>query len=395
MSTQKKVTYQMIEEAAEALKGTAELTPVVSATRLHPNIFFKAENLQKTGSFKIRGAFNKIRTLTEEEGSHGVIACSAGNHAQGVALSAARRGIRSVVCMPANAPLLKVNATKVYGAEVVLVPGCYDDAAEEAEKLSREKGMVLVHPFDDPYVIAGQGTIGKEIVEQMPDVEQVIVSVGGGGLISGVALAIKTLKPSCRVIGVQTDGVASMYGSVGMGERITVMDNPTIADGIHVLTPGQLTFEMVNEYVDDIVTVTEEEISAAIVSLLEGPKIVAEGAGAATAAAFLSRRVDTTKKTVCIISGGNVDISTLTLIVAKGLHKLDRLTTLEMDLPDSTKSLAIVMEVIADSGALLIDMQRESDLHSRNINSCHIKFTVETTGREQLLKLKDALGIRD
>ncbi len=274
------VTLEMIRDAREALKDVAELTPVVTSTRLGKNLFIKSENLQKTGSFKIRGAYNKIRNLSPEEASHGVIACSAGNHAQGVALSATKLGIRSVICMPEGAPILKVEATRGYGADVVLVPGIYDDAAREAQRLAREEGYTFAHPFNDPYVIAGQGTIGLEILEQVPDVEQVIVPIGGGGLVSGVAVAVKSMRPNVKVIGVQAATVPSMFVSHRVGEITTVKDGATIADGIHVLTPGDLTFRIVQEYVDDIVTVSEDEIAAAIVALLEGPKTVAEGAGA-------------------------------------------------------------------------------------------------------------------
>ena len=283
---EKSVTLEMIQEAREALKGVAEVTPVVTSKRLGTNLYIKSENLQKTGSFKIRGAYNKIRNLTPEEASRGVIACSAGNHAQGVALSATRLGIKSVICMPEGAPILKVEATRGYGAEVVLVPGIYDDAAREAERLSREEGYTFAHPFNDPYVIAGQGTIGLEILEQVPDVEQIIVPIGGGGLISGIATAVKSMRPNVKVIGVQAATVPSMFVSFRSGMITTVKDGPTIADGIHVLTPGDLTFRLVQQYVDDIVTVSEDEIAAAIVALLEGRKTLAEGAGATTVAAW-------------------------------------------------------------------------------------------------------------
>lgn len=318
------VTFEMIEEARKRLEGTVQYTPIVSAKKISENVFFKAENLQKTGSFKLRGALNKISTLTEEEMSKGVIACSAGNHAQGVALSATRRGIKSVICMPENAPTMKKEATAGYGGEVVTVQGIYDDAAREAQRLAAEQGYTFIHPFDDPYVIAGQGTLGCEILEQMPDVEQIIVPIGGGGLISGVALAVKTLKPSCKVIGVQAASVASMYGSMKLHHITTVPDATTIADGIHVLTPGKLTFEMTEKYVDEIVTVEEDEIYAAIIKLLEGPKIVAEGAGATTLAAVLYKKVDTSLKTVCLVSGGNIDLSTLYKGFAIGAAKLGR-----------------------------------------------------------------------
>ena len=314
-------TLEMIRDAAATLRDVARQTPVLPFARLDSKLFIKAENLQNTGSFKIRGAYNKLSRLTTEEAAKGVIACSAGNHAQGVAYSAMRLGIDAVICMPDYAPVMKVEGTRSYGARVVLVPGNYDDSAREAERLSAERGYTFAHPFNDPFVIAGQGTIGLEILAQMPEVQQVVVPIGGGGLISGVAIAIKTLRPEVRVIGVQTLNVPSMYASFGMGEVETLRDRTTIADGIHVLTPGDLTFEIVEKYVDDIVTVREDEIRAAIVALLEGPKLLAEGAGATGIAAYMFDRIDTGLRTVAVVSGGNVDISALMRIIAGEIKK--------------------------------------------------------------------------
>ncbi|MBQ0041468.1 MAG: pyridoxal-phosphate dependent enzyme [Clostridiales bacterium] len=315
------VTLEMIKKAAEIMKDDVRRTPIVTAKKISPNVFFKAECLQRTGSFKLRGAFNKIMTLTDEEAARGIVACSAGNHAQGVALAATMRGARSIVCMPEGAPAMKKEATAGYGAEVVPVPGIYDDAAAEAERLCKEEGYTFVHPFDDPEVIAGQGTLGLEILEQMPDVEQILVPIGGGGLVSGVAVAVKALKPECKVIGVQSSNVPSMYKSYANQKVMTIPDAKTFADGIHVLTPGSLTFELCDKYVDDIVIVDEDEICAAIVSMLEGPKLVSEGAGATGLAAFMFHKVDTSKKTVCIVSGGNVDLDTLSKIIEIGKLK--------------------------------------------------------------------------
>lgn len=314
-------TLQMIRDAAVVLHDVARQTPVLPFGRRGDNLFIKAENLQNTGSFKIRGAYNKLNSLTAEEASKGVIACSAGNHAQGIAFSAMRLGIRAVICMPDYAPVMKVEGTQSYGAEVVLVPGNYDDSAREAERLSAENGYTFAHPFDDPFVIAGQGTIGLEILEQMPQVQQIVVPVGGGGLISGVALAVKSLRPEIKVIGVQTLNVPSMYASFGFGYIETLRDKATIADGIHVLTPGNMTFEIVEKYVDDIVTVREDEIEAAITALLEGPKLVAEGAGATSAAAYMFDRIDTSLRTVAVVSGGNIDISALERILAREIAR--------------------------------------------------------------------------
>ena len=299
------------------LRDIARLTPVLPFGRTDSRLFIKAENLQNTGSFKIRGAYNKLSSLTAAEAAKGVIACSAGNHAQGVAFSAMRLGMRAVICMPDYAPEMKVEGTRSYGAQVVLVPGNYDDSAREAARLSAEKGYTFAHPFNDPYVIAGQGTIALELLSQMPQVQQVLVPIGGGGLISGIAIAVKSLRPDVKVIGVQTLNVPSMYASFGFGEVETLRDRATIADGIHVLTPGSLTFEIVEKYVDDIVTVREEEIEAAIAALLKGPKLVAEGAGATGIAAYMSDRIDTSLRTIAVVSGGNIDLSVLKRILEK------------------------------------------------------------------------------
>ena len=385
------VTLKMIQEAREALKGIAEVTPIVTSTRLGKNLFIKSENLQKTGSFKIRGAYNKIRMLSPEEAKRGVIACSAGNHAQGVALSATRLGIRSVICMPEGAPILKVEATRGYGAEVVLVPGIYDDAAREAKRLADEEGFTFAHPFNDPYVIAGQGTIGLEILEQVPDVEQIVVPIGGGGLISGVAAAVKSMRPNVKLIGVQAATVPSMFVSMRSGEITTVRDGATIADGIHVLTPGDLTFRMVKDYVDDIVTVSEDEIAAAIVALLEGPKTVAEGAGATSVAAYLFNRVDTSLNTVALVSGGNVDITTLSRIITKGMQKTGRIVRLTTKLIDKAGNLAQLVACVAECGANILDIEHEREDAKTEVNSCVVTMTLETRDEAHIRKIRESL----
>lgn len=389
------VTLKMVQEAQEALKGIARKTPLENANRLGENIYIKSENLQLTGAFKIRGAYNKIRSLTPEEASHGVIACSAGNHAQGIALSATKLGIKSVICMPEGAPISKVEATRSYGAEVVLVPGIYDDAAREAERLSKEHGYTFAHPFNDPYVIAGQGTIGLEILEQLPEVEQVVVPIGGGGLISGVALAIKELKPSCKVIGVQAGVVASMYASRKAGKVTTVKDAATLADGIHVLTPGDLTFEMCQKYVDEIVTVSEDEIAAAILALLEVQKTVAEGAGATPVAAFMSGKVDTSKKTVCVVSGGNVDVTTLSRIITKGLSKAGRIAEISTKVADKPGSLLQLLKVVADSGANILSINHAREDQHSDVGACMVSMVLETRDAahvEQIRRELTAMG---
>lgn len=386
------LTLEMIQDAQAALRGIARRTPLDAASKIADNLYIKAENLQLTGAFKIRGAYNKIRSLTPGEAAKGVIACSAGNHAQGIALSATKLGIKSIICMPAGAPISKVEATKNYGAEVVLVPGVYDDAAREAARLSKEHGYTFAHPFNDPYVIAGQGTIGLEILEQLPEVEQIVCPIGGGGLISGIAFAIKQLKPSCRVIGVQSATVPSMYESCKAGHVTTVPDGDTIADGIHVLTPGDLTFELCQKYVDEIVTVTEDEIASAILALMEGQKTVAEGAGATTVAACLFGKVDiSTKKTVCVVSGGNVDVTTLSRIVTKGLSKAGRLVELSTKIIDKPGSLIQLLQVVADCGANIMSVNHEREDKDSDVSACIVSMVLETRNADHVAQLENAL----
>ena len=372
--------------------GIAQRTPLEAAPKIRENLYIKAENLQLTGAFKLRGAYNKIRSLSPEEAAKGVIACSAGNHAQGIALSATKLGIKSIICMPAGAPISKVEATKNYGAEVVLVPGVYDDAAREAARLSEEHGYTFAHPFNDPYVIAGQGTIGLEILEQLPEVEQVVVPIGGGGLISGIAFAIKSLKPACRVIGVQAATVASMYESRKAGEVTTVNDGDTIADGIHVLTPGELTFELCQKYVDDIVTVSEDEICAAMLALMEGQKTVSEGAGATTVAACMFGKVDTSsKKTACVVSGGNVDVTTLSRVITKGLVKSGRLADISARVLDKPGSLIQLLQVVSESGANIVSINHVRDDEHADVNTCIVSMVLETRDITHVRQIKQAL----
>ena len=386
------VTLQMIQEAQESLKGIARKTPLENANRLGENIYIKSENLQLTGAFKIRGAYNKIRSLTPEEASHGVIACSAGNHAQGIALSATKLGIKSVICMPEGAPISKVEATRNYGAEVVLVPGVYDDAAREAERLSKEHGYTFAHPFNDPYVIAGQGTIGLEILEQLPEVEQVVVPIGGGGLIGGLAYAVKHLKPACRVIGVQAAGAPSMAESLKKGEIITLSSVDTIADGIKVKTPGDLTFDMCRKYVDEVVTVTEGEIASAILTVLEKQKLVAEGAGAVGIAAAMYHKASIEGQTVCaLLSGGNVDVTMLERILTRGLAKEGRTVTFSTVLPDQPHALASFLEVVSSLGANVLDVNHERRNTRAAIGSCVVQLSLETRDKAHIQEIISSL----
>ena len=386
------VTLEMLFDAQRVLKEAATVTPLIKADKIGENIYLKSENFQLTGSFKLRGAYYKIASLTPEEAEKGVIACSAGNHAQGVALSATRRGIKSVICMPAGAPISKVEATKSYGGEVVLVPGVYDDAANRAVELMEEKGYTFVHPFNDERVIAGQGTIGLEIINQLPDVEVVYVPIGGGGLISGVSYAIKALKPDCKVIGVQAAGAPSMYESRKQGEVIELDKVATIADGIAVKKPGDITFEMCQKYVDEIVTVSEEEIATAILTLMEKQKTVAEGAGAtALAAAMFDKANLKGKKSVCVVSGGNIDVSILSRVITQGLNKTGRIANIETKVVDKPGQLISLLQLISKTGANIISINHEREDLRAEVNSCVVTMVLETRNTEHVNEIKTLL----
>ena len=386
------VTLEMLFDAQRVLKEAATVTPLIKADKIGENIYLKSENFQLTGSFKLRGAYYKIASLTPEEAEKGVIACSAGNHAQGVALSATRRGIKSVICMPAGAPISKVEATKSYGGEGVLVPGVYDDAANRAVELMEEKGYTFVHPFNDERVIAGQGTIGLEIINQLPDVEVVYVPIGGGGLISGVSYAIKALKPDCKVIGVQAAGAPSMYESRKQGEVIELDKVATIADGIAVKKPGDITFEMCQKYVDEIVTVSEEEIATAILTLMEKQKTVAEGAGAtALAAAMFDKASLKGKKSVCVVSGGNIDVSILSRVITQGLNKTGRIANIETKVVDKPGQLISLLQLISKTGANIISINHEREDLRSEVNSCVVTMVLETRNTEHVNEIKTLL----
>lgn len=383
-----------IFNAAAVLKGVARKTAIIPAPKLAAGVdlYLKTENLQLTGSFKLRGAYYKISQLTAEEKARGVIACSAGNHAQGVALGAAHNGIKAIICLPAGAPISKIEATKSYGAEVCLVPGVYDDAYARAVELQQEHGYSFVHPFDDPKVIAGQGTIGLEILEQMPDVEAVVVPIGGGGLISGVAFAIKTLRPDVKVYGVQSTGAPSMAASLKEGKLCHLNDVSTIADGIAVKEPGVNTFDMCNRYVDEVVTVSDDEIAAAILALIEQQKLVAEGAGAVSVAAVMFGKVPVDGlKTVCLVSGGNIDVNTLNRVITRGLNKSGRNYTFIIDLPDKPGQLSVVCSLIGEKGGNIISVSHERINTSTAINGCSIRVELETRDRDHIAEIRRSL----
>lgn len=388
------LTLDKIYKASHVLRSVIRKTDLIHAPLVNPDseIYLKTENLQITGSFKVRGAYYMMSQLTEEEKARGVIACSAGNHAQGVALAAAKNHIKSLICLPDGAPISKVEATKSYGAEVCMVNGVYDDAYKKALELKEEKNYTFVHPFDNEDVIAGQGTIGLEILEQMPDVEAVIVPIGGGGLISGVAFAIKNLNPNIKVYGVQASGAPSMRNSIRDG-KIECLDHvSTIADGIAVKEPGEHTFQYVSQYVDEIVTVTDDEISAAILALIERQKLIAEGAGAASVAAAMFNKVPIQgKKAVCLVSGGNIDVTILSRVIKRGLLMSGRTSMLNIELLDKPGQLKLVSEIIADMGGNVISIHHERASEGSDVNGCFLRITMETRDFNHIQEIRDAL----
>lgn len=388
------MTLDKIYHAAYTLKDVARKTDMIAAPDLCNcgNIWLKTENLQVTGSFKLRGAYYKMSQLSEEERAKGVIACSAGNHAQGVALAAKQNNIPALICIPDSAPISKIEATKSYGAQVELVPGTYDDAYERAMQLQAEQGRTFIHPFDDEDVIAGQGTIGLEILDQMPDVEAVVVPVGGGGLISGVAYAIKTLKPDCKVYGVQAANAPSMMKSIQKGKAITLKAVSTFADGIAVKHPGDTTFDLVRHYVDGVVSVTEDEIASAILSLMERQKMVAEGAGAVSVAATMFDKLELNgKKTVCLLSGGNIDVNILSRVITRGLVTSGRNTNLTIALIDKPGQLEGVSRIVSDHGGNVVSVQYDRSDPKMAINSCFLTLGLETRDHDQIAEIERAL----
>lgn len=388
------ITLDSIYRASFALKDIIRRTDLIYAPQINPEsrIYLKPENLQYTGSFKLRGACYKIACLTEEEKKKGVIACSAGNHAQGVALGATKNGIDSLICLPAGAPISKVEATKRHGAKVCLVPGGYDEAYQKALELKEEKGYTFIHPFDDECVIAGQGTIGLELLNQLPDVEVVIVPIGGGGLISGVAYALKSLKPDVKVYGVQAQGAASMLRSIEKAHRECLPSVSTVADGIAVKEPGEHTFEICSKYLDGIVTVTEDEICAAILALMEQQKLIAEGAGAVAVAAAMFNKVPVAgKKTICVVSGGNIDVTILSRVINRGLDMSGRTYTVTLDLHDKPGELKGVAEIIANLGGNIISVLHERNNNTSNVTACFLRLVMETRNAEHISLIRSAL----
>lgn len=382
-------------KARYVLNKVIRKTELIHTPRINPDcdVYLKPECLQKTGSFKIRGAYYKISQLTDEEKKKGVIACSAGNHAQGVALGATAMGIKSLICLPEGAPISKVEATRRLGAEVCLVPGVYDDAYQKALQLRDQFGYTFIHPFNDENVIAGQGTIGLELMEQLPDADAVVVPVGGGGLISGVAFAIKSLNPKVKVYGVQAEGAPSMVNSIHDHKPEKLPSVSTIADGIAVKEPGKITYDTCAKYVDDIITVSEDEICAAILKLIESEKMVAEGAGAASVAAVMFNKVPIKgKKVICVVSGGNIDVTILNRVINRGLAKSGRLCRIDMELEDRPGKLSEVISTIGGLGGNITGVHHDRTQNRQKVNACILSVTMETRNEEHIETIKKALA---
>ena len=389
------LTLDKVFDASNVLKEVIRPTACIAAPQVNPdcNVFLKTENLQITGSFKVRGAYYRISQLSDEEKSHGVIACSAGNHAQGVALAAAKNGIRSIICLPDGAPISKVEATRSYGAEICLIPGVYDDAYAEAIRQRDECGYTFIHPFDDENVIAGQGTIGLEILNQVANANVIVVPVGGGGLISGVAFAVKQLNPRVKVYGVQAEGAPSMVKSIAEDKILCLDSVHTIADGIQVKEPGVNTFEYCKQYVDGIVTVTDDEVSSAILHLIEKQKLIAEGAGAVSVAAVMFNKIPDIKgkNVVCLVSGGNIDVTILSRVIKRGLLKSGRSDTLTIQLEDKPGQLKDVSATIADLGANVVSIHHERASEDSDITECLLRLVLETRDYNHIRDIRAAL----
>lgn len=374
------LSLDKVFDAQNVLKSIVRETKVVRAYGIAPDceLFLKPENLQITGSFKVRGSAYKIAMLSEEEKKRGVIACSAGNHAQGVALAATKNGIRSLICLPDTAPISKVEATKGFGAEVCLVEGCYDDAYQKALELKDREGYTFVHPFDDENVIAGQGTIALEILNELDNFDAIVVPIGGGGLISGIAYTAKQIRPSVKVYGVQVAGAPSMYNSVREGGIQCLKSVSTIADGIAVKQPGENTYALVKEYVDDIVLVSDDEVASAILALIEKQKMIAEGAGATAVAAVMSGKLDLkNKRVVAVVSGGNIDVTSLSRVIDRGLLNSGRSSSLLIELIDKPGQLKEISRIIADCGGNVTGVHYEKG-NTESVNGCYLRIEMET-----------------
>ncbi len=392
----RKITLSDVESARIKIEKSIVETPLKSShyfsSLFKKNIFFKMENLQNTGAFKVRGATNKLLSLTPQERKRGVVTASAGNHAQGVAYQAKELGIRSTIVMPEPSPMVKVQATKAYGAKVVLSGETYDEAYQEAKRIQKKQKLVFIHAYEDPYVIAGQGTIGLEIMEQLPNAEAIIVPIGGGGLISGIAVAIKEQNPKIKVYGVQAAGAASIADSFKKGRVVHWKTVHTMADGIAAKKTSPYTFGYIQKYVDDVVTVTDEEISSAIVQLLEKTKTVVEGAGATTLAALLSRKLKLRQKNiVCLLSGGNIDVTTLSHVIERGLVQEGRMMKLGVVLEDRPGALHQLTEIIAEQKANIMQVAHDRALLNLAYGKTRVLLTLETRGHDHIREILQAL----
>lgn len=387
------LSLSKVFDAQTVLKSIIRETNVVRAYGIAPDceLYLKPENLQITGSFKVRGSAYKIACLSEEEKKNGVIACSAGNHAQGVALAATKNGIKSLICLPDTAPISKVEATKGFGADVCLVEGCYDDAYKKALELKDSEGYTFVHPFDDENVIAGQGTIALEILNDLDNIDAIVVPIGGGGLISGIAYTAKQIRPSVKVYGVQVAGAPSMYNSVKDG-RIDCLDSvQTIADGIAVKQPGENTYALVSEYVDEIALVTDDEVASAILALIEKQKMIAEGAGATAVAAVMFDKFDLKgKRVVAVVSGGNIDVTSLSRVIDRGLLNSGRSSSLLIELIDKPGQLKDISRIIADCGGNVTGVHYEKG-NTESVNGCFLRIEMETRDYEHVKLIMQSL----
>lgn len=390
-----KVTLEDIKKAQETIKDVVKKTDILESAKLSAmtgaNVYYKCENLQKTGSFKMRGACNKIANLTDEEKSKGIIASSAGNHAQGVALGAKMNGIDATIVMPSTAPLAKVTATKSYGAKIVLEGLVFDDAYNKAVEIQKETGATFLHAFDDEYVIAGQGTIGLEIFEQLDGkVDTILCPIGGGGLIAGIAVAAKALNPDVKIVGVQTANIPSMFESLKEGKVTTAFKGTSLADGIAVKTIGEITFDLVRDLMDDVILIEEDEIAEAVLFLMENQKVVAEGSGAVTTAAILTNKYKPQKdeNVVLVISGGNIDVNTLNRIITKALINSGRRFSFVTEIKDKPGGLAELTKILSDLEANIIT----ANLSTTNaIGELSAHMTLETFDKEHIEKIKKAV----
>lgn len=391
-----KLTLEDIKEAQNNIKRVIRKTPLFYSSTFSNksgyNVYFKCENKQKTGAFKIRGAYNKIVSLSEEERKRGVIASSAGNHAQGVAYAAAAFGVESTVVMPITAPQAKIQATKGYGAKVIQCGEVYDECYIKALDIQNENRAIFVHPFNDEAVIAGQGTIALEILEELPETDAIIVPIGGGGLISGIALAAKEIKPDIKIIGVQAEIIASTKASLEKGEIVTLKGAKSLADGISVKTPGDITFDYIKKYVDEVVTVTEDEIAQAIFYLMETSKLISEGAGAVALAAILSDKVHVKgENIVAIISGGNIDIAMISKIIDRQLVLLKRRIHFKVQLQDKVGQLGGLINQIGALGANIVRVRQERNWEESGLDFANVTFEIETESKEHSLNIINTL----